>query len=139
MNMQDVREFMRKVGWGMLATGDGRVVGVRPMGGLTWFDGEIWCATHAGSDKTAQLAAAPYGEYCFAEPTGRHLRIAGPCRISTDDADKARLYEAVPILARYFPDPKAPEFVVLRMTPERVRMMSPEAMGYEEIAPDRGA
>jgi len=128
-----VKDFIATVGWGMLGTSDGREVGVRPMGGLTWFDGELWCATSASSDKARQLKALPYGEYCFSDPGGRHARIAGSCRISTNNDDKARLYEAVPVLAKYFPDPMAPEYVVIRMSPKRVRMMSLDGLRYEEI------
>jgi hypothetical protein len=32
MNLEQVKEFVAEVYWGMLATSDGRKVGVRPMG-----------------------------------------------------------------------------------------------------------
>jgi len=34
MNLEEVKQFIKQVGYGMLATTDGRKVGVRPMGGL---------------------------------------------------------------------------------------------------------
>jgi len=36
MNIENVKDFTRQVPWGMLATSDGRTVGVRPMSGLAW-------------------------------------------------------------------------------------------------------
>jgi hypothetical protein len=36
MNLDQVKQFINQVHWGMLATSDGRKVGVRPMSGLSW-------------------------------------------------------------------------------------------------------
>jgi len=33
MNMEDVKQLRKEVGWGFLGTTDGKKVGVRPMGG----------------------------------------------------------------------------------------------------------
>ncbi len=107
MSMDDVKALMKKVGWGMLATSDGRQVGCRPMGGWAWFGDEPWCASMDPSQKVTELAAVPDAEDRFSEPEGRHVRIAGPCTVSSDLADKKKLYEQVPVLARYIPDPAA--------------------------------
>ena len=96
MDTEEVKQFTKQVGWGFLATTDGRKVGVRPMGGLTWNQSELRCATFAASDKVAQLGKVPYAEYCFCDSAGKHVRIAGPCSISTDNAEKLWLYKAVP-------------------------------------------
>ena len=61
------------------------------------------------------------------------MRIAGPCTISTDNDDKLKLYEALPILKKYYKDPSAPEYVVIRMKPERIRLMAQTGRGYEDI------
>jgi len=134
MNLEDVKEFMSKVGWGDLATTDGKTVGVRPMGGLAWFGNEIWCATGKSSDKVAQLMQVPHAEYCFSSKEGAHVRIAGPCTVSSVDEDKLKLYEACPALKDHIQDPKSPEYVVIRMRPDRIRMMNTTDMKYEEIA-----
>jgi len=34
MNIEQVKQFIKQLGWGMLATTDGRKVGVSAMGGL---------------------------------------------------------------------------------------------------------
>ena len=134
MSLEKVKALMKDVGWGALATTDGEKVGVRPIGGWAWIDNELWCATGISTDKVAQLRKVPYAEYCFGKKEGEHVRIAGPCTVSTNDDDKLRLYEAAPILKEHIKEPKSPEYVVIRMRPERIRLMvSP--MIYQEIEP----
>ena len=53
--------------------------------------------------------------------------------VSTDDADKLRLYEAVPALKNHIADPKSPDYVVVCMRPDRVRRMMTPDMGYEDV------
>jgi nitroimidazol reductase NimA-like FMN-containing flavoprotein (pyridoxamine 5'-phosphate oxidase superfamily) len=62
MNLEQVKQFIKQLGWGFLATTDGRKVGVRPMGGLAWKDNHFLCATSASSDKVAQLRKVPYDQ-----------------------------------------------------------------------------
>jgi uncharacterized pyridoxamine 5'-phosphate oxidase family protein len=133
MNFETVKKFMTEVGWGFLATSDGNKVGVRPMGSCVWVGNELWAATRNGSEKTVQLREVPYAEYCFSDGEGKHVRITGPCTISTNNDDKLKLYEAVPVLRKYYKDPSTPEFVVIRMKPERIRLMAEAGKGYEDI------
>jgi hypothetical protein len=46
--------------------------------------------------------------------------------------DKLKLYEAVPILKKYIKDPDEPIYVVIRMKPERIRLMAEAGKGYED-------
>jgi len=133
MNMETVKELMRQVGWGFLATTDGKKVGVRPMGGWAWFGRELWCATAADSEKVAQLHKVPYAEYCFCDTAGKHTRIAGKCTVSTDNSEKLKLFQAVPQLKNYISDPASPEYVVIKLTPQRVRITAGTDLQYEEI------
>ena len=133
MNIEEVKQFIKQVGWGMLATSDGRKVGVRPMGGFAWKDNQFWCATSASSDKVAQLGKVPYAEYCFCDSTGKHVRIAGACTISTDNAEKLWLYKAVPALKDHIPDPAGPRYVVIKMTPDKIRAMETTDMKYSQV------
>jgi uncharacterized pyridoxamine 5'-phosphate oxidase family protein len=133
MSLEMVKSFMKEVGWGFLATSDGKKVGVRPMGSCVWMDNELWCATRIGTAKVLQLREVPYAEYCFCDREGKHVRIAGPCTISTNNGDKLRLYEAVPVLKKFYKDPSTPEYVVIRMKPERIRLMVKAGKGYEDI------
>jgi general stress protein 26 len=133
MNIEQVKQFIKDVHWGFLATTDGRKVGVRPMGGLAWKDGCLLCATFAASDKVAQLRKVPYAEYCFCDSTGKHVRIAGPCSISTDNAEKLWLYKAVPGLKDYISDPASPDYVVIKMSPDNIRVMDSTDMNYSQV------
>ena len=138
MDMEDVTKLMKEAGWGFLATTDGKNVGVRPMGGWAWMEGEIWCASFKASEKVSQLQSVPYAEYCFCDKDAKHVRIAGPCTISSDNDDKARLYTAKPVLKDYIKDPTSPEYVVIRLKPENIRMMDPSDLKYRTIEPTRG-
>jgi uncharacterized pyridoxamine 5'-phosphate oxidase family protein len=133
MNFEELKQFVKQVGWGYLATSDGRKVGVRPMGGLEWKGSELWCATFKGSDKITQLEKVPYAEYCFCDSAGKHVRIAGPCTLSTDNAEKLWLYEAVPALKEHVPDPAAVEYVVIKMKPDNMRAVGEAGMEYEKV------
>ncbi len=132
MSMDRVKSLMKEVGWGTLATTDGKTVGARPMGGWAWFGEELWCATSGASEKVAQLKAVPYAEYCFCKPDGEHVRLAGPCSISTDNDDKLKLYQAVPLLKNYIANPADPDYVVIRMKPDRIRIIQKD-MTYQEV------
>lgn len=133
MSFEMVKKFMAEVGWGFLATSDGNKVGVRPMGSCVWVENELWCATMDYMEKILQLSKVPHAEYCFSDREGKHVRIAGACAISTDNDDKLKLYEAVPILKKYIQDPADPKYVVIRMKPERIRLMAVAGKGYEDI------
>jgi general stress protein 26 len=134
MNLERAKSLMKEVGWGALASTDGKTVGVRPMGGWAWMGQELWCATSASSEKVAQLRKVPHAEYCFGKPEGEHVRISGSCTISTDNEDKIKLYEAVPMLKNYIDDPRSPDYVVIRMTPARIRFMEAAGLVYKEVS-----
>jgi general stress protein 26 len=132
MNLEQVKEFINQIHWGMLATSDGHKVGVRPMGGLAWNQNQLWCASDAGADKIAQLKKVPHAEYCFSDLSGKHVRIAGLCTVSTDNAEKLWLYKAVPALKDFIPDPASPDYVVIKMTPDNIRAMKPD-FTYQQV------
>ena len=133
MDMEDVKQFMKEVGWGFLGSTDGKTVGVRPMGGWAWMQDELWCASMKSADKIAQLQAVPSAEYCFCDKDGKHLRISGPCTISSDNAEKLTLYNAVPALKDHIDDPASPEYVVIKLTPDNIRMMESTDLTYNQI------
>jgi len=133
MTLEELKQFTKQTGWGYLATTDGKTVGVRPMGGLAWKDNYLLCATYIPSDKVFQIEKVPHAEYCFCDSAGKHVRIAGACSTSTDNAEKLWLYKEVPGLAKYFPDPATPEYVIIKMTPDNIRVMSGTDMKYEQV------
>jgi len=133
MNMEDAKQFMKTVGWGFLGTTDGKTVGVRPMGGWAWIEDELWCASMKSTDKISQLQTVAYAEYCFCDKEAKHVRIAGPCKISSDSDEKLRLYNTNPILKDHIDDPASPEYVVIKLRPDRIRMMEATDLTYQEI------
>lgn len=134
MNLDEVKAFIKGVKWGYLATSDGKVVGCRPMAGYAWFGSEFRCATGRPTDKVAHLEKVPYAEYCFCDEQGRQVRMAGKCRIVTDNKVKKELYDAVPELKNYIEDPADEMYVVLAMRPDRIRYADMTDMEYTEIA-----
>jgi len=136
MSMEDVKNLMMEVGWGALATTDGKKVAVRPMGGWAWMGAELWCATGASTTKIAHLRKVPYASYCFGKKEGQHVRIAGPCTVSTDADEKRKLYDANPVLKNHIDDPASPDYVVIRMKPERILLMISPDMTYAEVKPE---
>jgi general stress protein 26 len=133
MNLEELKQFIKQVGWGMLATTDGHKVGVRPMAAVVWKDGCFLCATHASSDKVAQLKKVPYAEYCFCDSAGKHVRIAGSCSVSADNAEKLWLYKELPGLKEHVSGPTSPDYVVLKMTPDNIRVMEGTDMKYTQV------
>jgi general stress protein 26 len=132
MNIEQLKQFIKEVHWGFLATTDGRIVGVRPMAGLAWKNHQLLCATFSASDKVAQLRKVPYAEYCFCDSTGKHVRIAGSCMVSTDNAEKLWLYKELPDLKEHISDPASPDYVIIKMTPENIRVMNPD-FSYTQV------
>ena len=135
MSMDTVKDLMKEARIGFLATTDGERPAVRPMGGWAWVEDELWAATFARSAKVAEINKKPRAEVCFMVPDFRNVRIAGVCTISTDQGDKDRLYEMVPILKQHIPDPTSPDYVVLRIKPDSARLMESESLGTVEVWP----
>ncbi|MDD5327163.1 MAG: pyridoxamine 5'-phosphate oxidase family protein [Phycisphaerae bacterium] len=133
MTLEQVKEFIKQTGWGFLATTDGHKVGVRPMGAVAWKGNCFLCATFAASDKIAQLKKVPYAEYCFSDSAGKHVRIAGSCMVSTDNAEKLWLYKEIPGLKDHVKDPASPDYVIIKMTPDNIRIMDSADMKYMQV------
>ncbi|MHC4726064.1 MAG: pyridoxamine 5'-phosphate oxidase family protein [Planctomycetota bacterium] len=133
MNMEDVKQLMQEVGWGFLGTTDGKTVGVRPMGGWAWMEDELWCASMKSTDKIYQLQAVSHAEYCFCTKEAKHVRIAGHCTISSDNDEKLRLYNANSILQEHIDDPASPDYVVIKLIPDKIRMMEATDLAYTQI------
>ena len=135
MVMAQVKARMEEAGTGFLATTDGERAAVRPMGGWAWVGGELWCATGLQSDKVEEIRKCPRAEYCFMSGQGQHVRIAGPCVVSTDADDKQKLFDAVQMLRNYVDGPDDPGYAVLRLTAESIRWWTGAATDYAEIRP----
>jgi len=76
MDIEELKQFVKQVGWGFLATTDGRKVGVRPMAG-----------------STALLLHCSPALFC----------------------------------------PTSPDYVIIKMSPDNVRVMESADMKYEQV------
>jgi general stress protein 26 len=132
MNFEEAKQFMKTARFGFLATTDGSRATVRPMGGWAWVDGELWCATSTCSVKVEDIRKKPGIEYCFSDSEGRHLRIEGQCRLSTQLEDKQKMLDLLPWLAQYTGSVESPGYTVLRMTVTRIRVIN-ETMQYADV------
>ena len=133
MTFGQLKVFMKKVRWGVLATSDGRRVGVRPMGAWVWVGRELWCGAERGQEKIAQLAKVPFAEYCFSNSDGEHVRIAGSCRVSARPSDKALLFDRVRSLHKFYETADDKALLVLRMKPSKIRHFSRKTYAYTNI------
>ncbi|MFA6378543.1 MAG: pyridoxamine 5'-phosphate oxidase family protein [Candidatus Omnitrophota bacterium] len=133
MNFTELRKFMKEVRFGLFATSDGKKVGVRPLAAWAWVDKELWCGAEKGQEKISQLSKVPFAEYCFIRPDGEHVRIAGPCKVSTSLEDKTKLFNLVLSLHKFYDTPKDKAYIVLRMRPTKIRWMDRATYAYHDV------
>ena len=95
--MNEVCEFLKKVGTYYLATVDGDQPRVRPFGTANIFDGKLYIQTGKSKDVAKQLLANPKAEICaYAE--GKWLRIAGELILDDRIEAKKSMLDAHPNL-----------------------------------------
>jgi general stress protein 26 len=135
MSMEKVRALMKEAGTGFLATTDGRRAEVRCMGGWAWVERELWMATAANSRKVADIRAQEGVEICFMTPGGRNVRIAGPCTVSLARDDRHLLFQKLPMLGKHMDGPDDPNYAVLRLKPQRIRLMETPDLQTIEVEP----
>ena len=135
-HMAGMSALMKEARVGMLATTDGRRATVRPIGGWMWRENELWVSTATGDDKATDIAKCPDAEMAFCLSDGRHIRIAGPCRLSVAQADRDAIFKEMPWLAQYLGGPDRPDFGVIRMEPKRLRLFDMDSLGYADVPVD---
>jgi len=111
--MDEVLEFLKKVGTYYLATVDGDQPHVRPMGTCHVFENKLYIQTGSSKAMAQQMVANPKVEVCaFDMSTGRWLRITGKLIVDDRTEAKASMLAAYPQLGdRYTVD--SPETMVL--------------------------
>ncbi len=116
-----------------LATSDGEQPQVRPVNvalrdGLT-----LWIASYSFWAKVGQLRQNPRVEVCVMESTGAHVRITGRGLIRDSHVEKRRVYEAFPLMQRYFSDPETADYTLIEIVPETARVKDAWALDYEDV------
>ena len=133
MSMKKALEVMKAARTGFLATSDGHKPSVRPMSGLRWVGEELWLACSLKSRKVRDLKRRPYAEVCFMDKSCNHVRIAGPARVSASRRDRQVLLKLMPFLKNYVRGPDDPDYAIIRLRPESVRLMAFAEMRYREL------
>ena len=83
--------------------------------------------------KTVELASNPKVELCFLDEHHNQVRITGVADVVTEPALRQKAWDADPLLRRYLGSLDNPEFVLLRVTPTRVRYMKEWALDYHDV------
>ena len=95
--MQEVYEFLKKVGTYYLATADGDQPRVRPFGTVDVFEGRLYIQTGKSKAVSRQIRMNPKVEICaFAD--GQWLRLAGELVRDDRVEAKAHMLDAYPML-----------------------------------------
>ncbi len=136
MSMDTVKAIIAQAKAGFLATTDGSRATVRPMGSPTWVGHELWFASAVKSTKVEDIKKKPCVEFCAADSQWRHVRISGLCKVSTDRADRQKFIDLVPSAKDYFKGIDDPNYAVLRIKIEHIRLNTGETTGYTEVKPE---
>jgi general stress protein 26 len=108
---------------------------MRWMGGLMLEDSlTIYMAGAANARKMDQVRDNPLAQLMFhADNFAQVVTIFGACAVVDDPDIKDKLWEAMPVLGRYFSGPEDPHFGVLRFDPKRIELL---AMQEHELGPE---
>ena len=118
---------------GFLATCDGDQPRVRPLNiamreGLT-----LWIASYSYWGKVGQLERNPKVEMTVMVDSGAHVRIVGRGLIRESEDDKRRVYEAFPLMTKYFDDPSDPDYTLIEIVPETVLVKDAWDLEYRDV------
>lgn len=119
-HLRELHALIKDVRIAMFTTtnAEGRLVS-RPLGTQeVEFDGDLWFATGAGSDKVAEIAANPQVNVAYANPTkNTYVSMSGTASVVHDRARIDALWS--PAMQLYFPDGKDdPDLRLIRVQAE---------------------
>ena len=117
----------------MLATMDGEQPRLRPVSPVRTDSFTIYIANLRAYGKTREIAANPKVELCYLADNHDQVRITGTATILTDPELLESIWNTNPLLRSYLGSIDNPEFMVYRVTPQRVRFMREWALEYFEV------
>ena len=117
----------------MLATVDGDQPRLRPVSPVRVDGFTIYVANLRSYGKTHEIAANPRVELCYLDEQHDQVRITGAAEVVTDREVISSIWDANPLLRSFLGTMDNPEFVLYRITPERVRFMREWALEYHEV------
>ena len=116
-----------------LATMDGDQPRVRPVSPVRTDGFVVYVANLRCYHKTAEIAANPRVELCYLDDRHDQVRITGVAEVVTDAAVLQEIWDANPLLRQYLGRIDNPEFILYRITPNRVRYMQEWALEYHDV------
>ena len=116
-----------------LATVDGDQPRVRPVSPVRTVGFTVYIANLRGYHKTAEIEANPKVELCYLDDHHDQVRITGLAEVVTDRDLLQRIWDANPLLRQYLGTIDNPDFLLYRVSPNRVRYMKEWALEYHEV------
>jgi general stress protein 26 len=86
-----------------------------------------------GYHKTAEIEANPKVELCYLDDHHDQVRITGLAEVVHDRDLVQRIWDANPLLRQYLGTIDNPDFLLYRVSPNRVRYMKEWALEYYEV------
>ena len=126
-------EAMRAAKFPMLASADGDQPRLRPVSPVKTDEFTVWVASLRRYGKTVELERNGKVELCYLTEGHNQVRITGIANLVTDAAERQEIWDANPLLRAYLRTVDNPEFVLYRVTPQRVRFMREWALEYQEV------
>jgi general stress protein 26 len=116
-----------------LATIDGDQPRLRPVSPVRTDRFTVYVANLRRYHKTGEIAANPRVELCYVDDGHNQVRITGVAEVVTDAVVLQQIWDSNPLLRQYLGSINNPEFILYRITPNRVRYMREWALDYHEV------
>lgn len=116
-----------------LATCDGDQPRVRPVNYALREGLNLWIASYTFWGKVGQLQRNSKVEVVVMLDSGAHVRIEGHGYIRDSDHDRRRVWEAFPLMQRFFKDPADPDYTLIEIVPEKVGVKDAWKLEYQEV------
>lgn len=133
MSLDIIKQMVLDAGMGYLATCEADQPRVRAMMPIVRDDGKLLMATFPQTKKVGQIAKNPKVEMCFVDRKLSHCRIEGKAAASADKALKEELWDKQPMLRQFFAGPEDPNFILIVISPSKIRMMNIGERDYTEV------
>ena len=84
----------------------------------------MWMACQRQSRKVGQIQARPAAQVVFSsDDFSTVVTVSGRCDVRVDAANKKKVWEGIPTLARYMSGPEDPNLATLRFVGTRVELL----------------
>ena len=116
-----------------LATCDGDQPRVRPVSIALCEGMNLWIATYTNWNKVGQLQRNPRVEVIVLVDSGALVRIVGRGLIRDSAEDRRRVFEAFPLIRRYFSDPSDPDYTLIEVVADQVGVKDGWELEYRKV------